>query len=225
MQDPDTRKRSWHLWTLLAALLVNACAHLAYVLVPLSLHGNSLHPFTMILLFIAIALTTVGILIAHVGVVWFWKFRLLRYFFYTLPSIVLMVWSLSLPESPVKPNQIDNLVSPSGDYRLTMPIRDDVWKVTIYNRAGQREYQDADSHFGGFFNVYWTWDSQDRVWLYNSDDGKIYWWSKSDGQWNKNHWGHILERETPMDIEPPEMLVPDPVKKRARQIEIENLKS
>ena len=87
-----------------------------------------------------------------------------------------------------KPFQDQPLVSPSGKYVLTVPIEkaaDDrrYWRVTISDRNGNVLFKD-DSEFPARFNVYWTWDNSDRVWLKNSDNGYTYYW-----EWdNQNHW-------------------------------------
>jgi len=87
-----------------------------------------------------------------------------------------------------KPFQDQPLVSPSGKYVLTVPIEQAAdnrryWRVTISDRNGNVLFKD-DSEFPGRFNVYWTWDNSDRVWLQNSDNGYTYYW-KLD---NENHW-------------------------------------
>jgi hypothetical protein len=47
----------------------------------------------------------------------------------------------------------------------------------LYPEAhGEREYH---SEFVGYLNAYWLWDSQDRLWLYNSDTGRVFFWELS----------------------------------------------
>jgi hypothetical protein len=76
-----------------------------------------------------------------------------------------------------KTNQRSPSTSPSGKYVLTVPIERDptvgnlrYWRVTISDTTGKQLHKD-NSKFIGALNVYWCWDSADRVWLYNSDDG------------------------------------------------------
>jgi hypothetical protein len=46
-------------------------------------------------------------------------------------------------------------------------------------------YKDEASTMVGAMNVYWGWDAQDRVWVYNSDDGKVWRWELADDGWKK----------------------------------------
>ena len=46
-----------------------------------------------------------------------------------------------------------------------------------------------DSEFVGHLNVYWAWDDRDRVWLKNSDDGRIHYWELDDkNSWRRYEW-------------------------------------
>ena len=101
--------------------------------------------------------------------------------------VVVLISSCWRPEYH-KPFQEQPLVSPSGKYVLTLPIEKAAdtlhyWRVTISDRNGNVLFKD-DSEFPGRFNVYWTWDNADRVWLQNSDNGYTYYWKLDD----ENHW-------------------------------------
>lgn len=97
---------------------------------------------------------------------------------------------------PPEKNQTQNLPSPSGDFTLRIPIEKNttdprysgtgVWKVTILSSAGIQEYKDEDSTMVGNLNIYWGWDADDQVWVYNSDDGRITRWTKRTGVWVKH---------------------------------------
>lgn len=98
--------------------------------------------------------------------------------------------------APPKKNQIQNLLSPNGDYTLRIPIEKNttnpkysgtgVWKVTITNSDGVQEYKDENSTMVGNLNIYWGWDTDNQVWVYNSDNGRITRWSKETGTWVKH---------------------------------------
>jgi len=99
--------------------------------------------------------------------------------------------------SPAAPrrNQTQGAASPSGKYVLRMPIElqtsnptykgTPVWKVTITDPNGRVVYKDEASEMVGSLRVYWGWDDQDRVWVYNSDDGSIWRWEVTGGEWRK----------------------------------------
>lgn len=120
------------------------------------------------------------------------------------------------PRPAVKSNQKTPSSSPSGKYVLTVPIERDptdrnlpFWRVTISDTTGKLLYKD-DSKFIGTLNVYWCWDSADRVWLYNSDDGMTYVWEIVDGHWRR--WPlTVVGAGSPV---PPAELYPDSAKRK-----------
>jgi hypothetical protein len=78
-----------------------------------------------------------------------------------------------------------------------------VWKVTISDQNQSVLYKDVGSTFAGQFNVYWIWDASDRLWLYNSDDGMVYFWELQNGAWSKNRWERASsEIKPPLDVYP-----------------------
>jgi hypothetical protein len=130
---------------------------------------------------------------------------------------------LLLPNAPPdqKPNQHEPATSPSGRYVLTVPIERSehdkgplgfgmpYWHVTVSDPNGTAIYRDADEQFFGVHNIYWMWDKGDRVWLYNSDNGTVYFYEEyADGKWRKAKWGHGKTGHVPQDIAPPESLYP-----------------
>ena len=128
------------------------------------------------------------------------------------------VAGLMIP-SPNPPwNHLQPLASPSGKYILTVPIEKDqgmnsgMWRVTISDLASNELYKDRDSEFVGYLMSYWVWDSHDRVWLYNSDSGGVYYWEQVEGRWDKHEWGSACGREVNKNegaaYEPPATLFP-----------------
>jgi hypothetical protein len=137
--------------------------------------------------------------------------------------IVLMLLGPLLPRSPrrqEKPNQKRSQVSPSGRYVLSVPIERSqrqkgplgygmpYWHVTIADPNGRVLYRDPDEEFDGLHTVYWVWDEQDRVWLFNSDDGSVYFYEEADATWSKGKWGQGRTGHVERDIAPPEALYP-----------------
>ena len=109
---------------------------------------------------------------------------------------LVLVWTRCGVDRP-KPNQEQPLTSPSGSYVLTVPIErvqhtdghsGRYWRVTIADANGQVLFKD-DSRFVGNLNVYWCWDDHDRVWLRNSDDGRIHYWELDERNgWRRYQW-------------------------------------
>ena len=83
-----------------------------------------------------------------------------------------------------------------------------VWKVTISNASDQVVYKDNASEFVGYLMVYWKWDTEDRVWLYNSDTAEVFFWELVDHEWVKTKWGAGKEREIDRELVPPAELYP-----------------
>ena len=134
-----------------------------------------------------------------------------------------------------KPNQQSPSTSPSGLYVLRVPVvavEDSrgktlhFWMPEIADSSGKLPYKDNEG-FPARFNVYWCWDSEDRVWLYNSDDGKVWFWEQpqriapkashsfgdpDEANWTRNYWGYGKKNECGLDISPPASLYPDYVK-------------
>lgn len=149
----------------------------------------------------------------------------LRSFLYLIPCILLLILAVFGPKPPQKPNQKTPSTSPSGAYVLTVPIKHGCWTVTISDPQGNVLYKD-ESDFMGHFNVYWCWDAEDKVWLYNSDDGRVYFWENINGKWRKDKWGHSHTKESDRDIHPPEQVYPHYEKSHKKitrkDMEIEN---
>jgi hypothetical protein len=131
-------------------------------------------------------------------------------------SVALSAVALSgcAPPAPRR-NQVQGTPSTSGKYVLRLPIEAQttkpqykgtgVWKVTIADSSGTVLYKDENSTMVGTLNVYWGWDDQDRVWVYNSDDGRIWRWESATDGWKK------IESQKSDGI--PDFVLPDYAKK------------
>jgi hypothetical protein len=119
-----------------------------------------------------------------------------------------------------KPNQRQPVISPSGKYVLTVPIErskrhkgplgfgSPYWHVTISDPNGEVVYRDPEEDFPGWFGTYWVWDEEDRVWLFGSDYGTVF-YECADGIWTRYQWGSGKTAHVEKDIVPPESLYPD----------------
>ena len=81
--------------------------------------------------------------------------------------------------------------------------------MTISDLQGNVLYKDDASDSVGYLKTYWIWDGQDRVWLYNSDDGRVFYWALTDGTWVKTEWKSGGKKGAPMKPVPPPSLYPD----------------
>lgn len=141
-----------------------------------------------------------------------------------LMAALILIGPLVLPKlDPAQvqePNQREPGTSPSGRYVLTVPIeRSKVqkgplgfgmpyWHVTISDPNGKVVYRDVEDKFAGIRNVYWTWGDGDIAWLYDSDDGSVYYYQCANGQWTRNRWGSGKTGYAEQGIAPPVSLYP-----------------
>ena len=136
----------------------------------------------------------------------------------TLLLVLLLIFPLRIkdPNSERLTNRQQNLVSPSGKYILTVPVKRIKQKslsfgspfliVTISDPNGNVIYQDEEQTFPAWFGTYWMWDQQDRMWIFGSDAG-TYFYDNINGNWIKNDLSEDL------GIVPPESLYPESIKK------------
>ena len=118
------------------------------------------------------------------------------------PVLVLFTLSFLPIQGQQKENQRSPVASPNGLYILEVPIENRRWTVKIFDQAHTLLYADADSNFFGRFNSYWAWDKDSRVWLYNSDNGQIFYWESVAGQWKKHPY------DTDPTLKPPREMYP-----------------
>ena len=132
-----------------------------------------------------------------------------------LPVAVVLLASCS--QGTMVEGQRQPVVSPDGEFLLSVPIEESelpelagapVWMVTISHVEGGLVHQDRMSKLAAQHNVYWAWGPEGRVWLYNSDDGAVWFW-ENRGDWEKHLWGYGRERAIDYDIWPPEAIYPD----------------
>lgn len=105
-----------------------------------------------------------------------------------IPLTLLYTFLALLPSVPTPHNQRGGMESPDGAYRLGVPIVQGMHRLTIHDADGQMVYQDAQSGMVAHLSVYFAWDREGRAWLYESDTGRLYYWERIDGAWEKRLW-------------------------------------
>jgi hypothetical protein len=83
------------------------------------------------------------------------------------------------------------LASPDGRWVAKVPLsavpgREFAtwWLPEIADADGALHYADPEG-FPGRFNVYWAWDAEDRLWLYETDEGGLWVFAEEAGQWTR----------------------------------------
>lgn len=90
------------------------------------------------------------------------------------------------------------IASPSDDYRAWLSIQQDsdgfnVWVVNITSEEDKVELLEFMNEYPANLMAYIGWDHEDRLWFYSSDDGRYFYWERTEeGHWNRYSWS-ILE--------------------------------
>ena len=102
--------------------------------------------------------------------------------------------------------QQQGLASPDGGLSVRVPIvamqgRDfaTYWCPEITALDGTVRFQDSVC-FPARFNVYWGWDAQQRLWVYNSDDGRVWIYAEGPEGWDRQAWERDGELEPPAEL-------------------------
>lgn len=138
--------------------------------------------------------------------------------------LLIVVFSVALlsgcrDEKP-KPNQQRLSNSPSGKYLAKVSIIEKKfnnymrwWQIQFFNAKGT-ELRTETLIFPARFNIYWIWDKEDRFWVYNSDDGRVYFY-ESVNRWPRHEWIGVGKGDPrSRSFYPPETLYPEYARKR-----------
>jgi hypothetical protein len=221
MSDPDpapvdsqpissTRPKKPSTWLLVG---LNACGFFALVLFSFRWPFGLLFAFAPTAIFIALSGIWHGIILLLER-----RWRLIpvvRTIAFLLPLILfvgLPYLGVRPPRAPQKINQQRPAVSPSGDYTAFVAAPGKYWKIRIKGKDGSEFEETTD--FVGHLNVYWHWDDQGRLWVYNSDDGTVHFWHRDGQTWKHVAWGSAGQPRTSLDAQPPEAVFPDYAKDR-----------
>ena len=99
-------------------------------------------------------------------------------------------------------------VSPSGDYKAWLSINDvpegfRIWVVNITSEEDEVELLEFMNDYPANLMAYIGWDDNSRLWFYSTDDGRYFYWERTEeGHWNRYSWS-ILESSP---FAPPESL-------------------
>ncbi|MFH1467002.1 MAG: hypothetical protein ABIO70_21645 [Pseudomonadota bacterium] len=124
--------------------------------------------------------------------------------FSALASLLLACSDQAAPQVPSLPpaaapsavrvapaGQESPLPSPDGRWVARVPItavpgREFAtwWLPAIADAEGLTRYADP-AGFPARFNVYWAWDAEDRLWLYETDEGGLWVYAEEGGEWTK----------------------------------------
>lgn len=132
-----------------------------------------------------------------------------KYLLCTCPSLaVLLVLLIFMPDLQLPGKSVNLLKSPSGQYAMSFPIEDTYRQLTISNRKGAIEYRGEKIDLNKGNRLYWIWDANDNVWVYDSGNQNVFVFTKQSGKWEKAMWGVGTSRTGELTLVPPKALYP-----------------
>lgn len=122
------------------------------------------------------------------------------------PALLLALAAALIPQQDNKQNPA---ASPDSAYIAHVSLSPEWWLVRITDGKGVQEWIEM-TPFVSHFSIYWKWDAQGRFWLYNSDDGRIYYVERLEDGWTRRSWGSLygVDEGVPPGVKPPEGLWP-----------------
>ncbi len=106
-------------------------------------------------------------------------------------SIVLIVEIVGLLFSSSCSPRESTHVSPSGEYRAFLTIEPcpqgyGVWVVNVTGHEEEVLLSEMMPDHPASLMAYIAWDDADRLWWYGSDDGSVFYWTRSETGWSRN---------------------------------------
>lgn len=134
-----------------------------------------------------------------------------RIMVYTSPWWISVLLPLLGVHADRAPNKQNPAISSDGEYIAKVSSPAEGWVIRIENRSGGSKWTEK-TNFVPHLNIYWRWDSDHRFWIYNSDNGAVYFMHKKpdSNEWTMNDWGRSLTRneDIPQAVNPPDELYP-----------------
>lgn len=129
---------------------------------------------------------------------------------YLSPLWLLVVGGLVLPAADRPPNKQNPALSPDGRYQARFSSPEGGWNIVIADRHDQTKWTE-ETPFLPHLQIYWYWDAENRLWIYNSDDGRVHYLKTADDRWRMYEWNGTLGRQNdttatpspPRDLYPP----------------------
>jgi energy-coupling factor transporter transmembrane protein EcfT len=162
-----------------------------------------------------IAVTSFGIALVDSALLKKSANKYVKYLLSACPSLlVLLILMIFLPDLQLPGKSVNLLKSPSGQYDLSFPIEDSYRQLTISNRKGAIEYKGEKIDINNGNRLYWIWDSDNNVWVYDSGNQNVFVFTKKADKWEKAMWGVGTSRTGGLTLIPPKALYP--VKEREK---------
>ena len=99
-------------------------------------------------------------------------------------------------------------LSPNNKYRvfvikkLNPVLNKNVYCIEIVDVNRNRLFLDSDSDISINFKIYWRWDLNNILWLYDSDTGRIFFFQPTQDVWVKHTWDKKNALKPPPNLTP-----------------------
>ncbi len=134
-----------------------------------------------------------------------------RIIVYTSPWWISALLPLLGVHANREPNKQNPAISPSGEYIAKVSSPAEGWVIRMESRSSSSKWTEK-TDFVPHLNIYWRWDSDDRFWIYNSDNGVVYFMLKQpdSNEWTMKEWGYSRTRKEDISqtVMPPDELYP-----------------
>lgn len=125
-----------------------------------------------------------------------------RFVAYLSPLWLLVLAGLVLPAAARPPNKQNPTRSPDGHYEARFSSPDGGWKIVITDRQSKAKWKE-ETPFLSHLQIYWHWDANNRLWIYNSDDGRVHYLETANEGWRLHEWNGNLGRKNNTEVIPP----------------------
>ena len=92
--------------------------------------------------------------------------------------------------------------SPSGKYVVEQSHSGPFRVFTFSDSSGTVITRDV-TDFSRILRVYTAWDGEDRFWLYNSDNGWVWFWEYDGSTWQRTLFAEGPTKKTDRNLKPP----------------------
>ena len=128
---------------------------------------------------------------------------------YLSPILLLLLAGTLLPKGPQKPNHLNPAPSPDGRYEARFSSPSPGWDIVVVDTTTGNKWKE-ETPFMPHLQIYWRWDANNRLWIYNSDNAGVHFLEPNVEGWTLKDWGWSHTAASGMGhLTPPAELYPE----------------
>ena len=128
---------------------------------------------------------------------------------YLSPILLLLLAGTLLPKGPQKPNHLNPAPSPDGRYEARFSSPSPGWDIVVVDTTTGNKWKE-ETPFMPHLQIYWRWDANNRLWIYNSDNAGVHFLEPDMEGWTLKDWGWSHTAASGMGhLTPPAELYPE----------------